>query len=64
MIKQNTVTIEEARQVLGTVAKEMSDGQITLRLAVMNDLVNGWLDMYEKKIYGGKTLNQLLTFQK
>lgn len=52
------ISVEEARKILGKVAEGMSDEQLLEQLAKMEYLTEGWLDQYEKSIFGGKTLNE------
>ncbi len=52
--------IDEAREILGNNAKNLSDEELKDLLVEMQYLVESWLDEYERKIFNGKTLNELL----
>jgi len=53
------MTLEEAKQILGTKAKNMTDGQIEDLVARFTYLADTWLDEYERKIFDGKTVAEL-----
>lgn len=59
MLINNFVTIQEVRNILGEKAAGMSDDQITDFLTKMNFMVNGYLDIFERKIFSGKTLKEM-----
>ena len=52
--------IDEAREILGDTAKDLTDDQIKDILVEIQYLVECWLEEYERKIFNGKTLNELL----
>jgi len=52
--------IDEAREILGDTAKDLTDDQIKDILVEIQYLVECWLEEYERKIFDGKTLNELL----
>lgn len=56
----NSTTVEEARKILGKTAENLSDEQIQDQLVKIKYLAESWLDEYEKSIFGGKTLNEIL----
>ena len=56
----NTVSLEEARKILGKTAKNMSDIQLQDEMVKIGFLVESWLDEYERSILKGKTLNEFL----
>lgn len=43
------------------IYKERSDAEIENLEVLLESLAESWLDLYEKSIFNGKTLNQLLT---
>ena len=51
--------IAEARETLGDVAKNMTDEQIRDQLACISYLVESWMEEYERKIFNGKTINEM-----
>mgnify|MGYP001574217710 CR=1 FL=1 len=53
------ISSEKAREILGKQAKIMTDIQISDLLALYNHLANQYLDEIEKKIFGGKTIQEL-----
>jgi len=56
----NTVSLKEARKILGKTAKNMSDIQLQDEMVKIGFLVESWLDEYERTILKGKTLNEFL----
>ena len=54
------VTLEQAKLALGETGKKMSDDDIERLMAVVGHLTDSWMEEYEKTIYDGKTLKQLL----
>lgn len=59
--KENTVL--EAREILGESAKDMTDEQVYELVTEMQFLVDSWLEEFERKTFGGKTLNELLNLE-
>lgn len=55
------MSIKEARKVLGKQAENLTDDEVGNMVAKLKYLAEGWLDTYERKIFKGKTLNELLT---
>lgn len=56
----NEISIEEVRKILGKVAEGMSDEKIQEQMVKMKFLADSWLDIYEKSIFDGKTLTEIL----
>lgn len=54
------MNIEKAKDILGKSSTIMSDSEIQDLIAKFEYLAESFLDTYEKKIYQGKTLEQLL----
>ncbi len=54
------IELEKAKAVLGDIAKKMSDDQIKDICVEIQYLVESWLDDYERSIFNGKTLRELL----
>jgi hypothetical protein len=54
------VDIEKAKTILGDIVKQMTDDQLKDTCVEMQYLVETWLDDYERSIFGGKTLRELL----
>lgn len=52
--------ILEAREILGESANEMTDDQIFDLVTEMQYLADSWLEEYEKEVFDGKTLIELL----
>lgn len=50
MIPKNNVSIEEARQVLGSSAITMSDVQISNILAFMQLMADNYLDVFKRNL--------------
>lgn len=55
------ITLELARQTLGETGKKMSDMQILQTISLFQNLSESWLDGFEKSIFEGRTVRQLLT---
>lgn len=52
--------IIRARRILGETANEMSDEQIECLVTEFQFLINSWLDEFEKEVFSGKTLKEIL----
>lgn len=52
--------IKKAKETLGPLAKELSAEELSESLSEMQFLVNSWIDEFERSIFEGKTLNELL----
>ncbi len=48
------------RAILGELAQKMTDSQIQTTVSEFEFLGNEWLDEFERKAFGGKTLQELL----
>lgn len=60
-MEKEDINLETVRKVLGTTCKNMSDEQVQSLISSLQLLIDGWLDMYERSIFKGKTINELLT---
>lgn len=54
------MTLEEARNILGLNSKDLSDDTLKDKCVKMQFLIESWLDSFEKQVFQGKTLNELL----
>lgn len=52
--------VEKAREILGILATDLSDEELKAIVTEMQFLVDSWLDEFEKEIFDGKTLTELL----
>jgi len=52
--------LQQARAILGETADNISDDDLAVYLTEFQSLLDGWLDIFEKQIFNGKTLDQLL----
>jgi len=52
--------IQRVRSILGNKASQISDEEIEVSLVQFEFLVNSWLDEFERKIFGEKTLQEIL----
>ncbi len=52
--------IIQTRKLLGKTAENLSDEQIHCIVAEFQFLFNSWLDEFEKEVFGGKTLKEVL----
>lgn len=55
------MTVEKAREILGKTAESMSDEELQKQMTMLKYLAESWLDEYEKTIFEGKTLNELIS---
>ncbi len=53
-------SILEAREILGESAKDLTDEQVLNLIHEIQFLVESWLEEYEKDVFDGKTLNEIL----
>ncbi|MFA5932872.1 MAG: hypothetical protein WCV81_01240 [Microgenomates group bacterium] len=60
---QREKAILEAREILGDSAKDLTDEQVFDLVNEMQYLVDSWLEEYERKVFDGKTLNELLNLE-
>jgi len=52
--------ITRTRRHLGKVAEKLSDEQLLCIISEFQFLVNSWLDEYEKGVFAGKTLREII----
>ena len=52
--------LQKARVILGETVDGISDEELTVYLTEFQSLLDGWLDIFEKQIFNGKTLDQIL----
>ena len=52
--------ITRTRRHLGKVAEMLSDEQLLCIISEFQFLINSWLDEYEKGMFSGKTLREVL----
>ena len=52
--------VARMRTILGETAKELSDPQIEIIITEFQFLIDSWLDEYEKEVFGGLTLKEVL----
>ena len=52
--------LQKARRVLGESVNQIPDEQLEVFLTEMEYLLNGWFDYYEKQLFNGMTLKQVL----
>ena len=58
---EDTEKLEKAREILGELAAELSDEELKTIVTEVQFLADSWLDEFERGIFAGKTLNELLT---
>lgn len=54
------ITLEQAKQALGKTGQTMTDQDIQRLIANMDLLCMSWLDSYERTIFNGMTIDQLV----
>lgn len=52
--------VNQARSILGDIAKEFSVSELEDIVSEIQFLADSWLDNYEREIFDGLTLNELL----
>src|ERR1035437_922197 len=52
--------LQKARRVLGEISLEVTDEQLEVFITGIQFLLDGWLDNFERKMFDGLTLNQIL----
>ena len=55
------MSVEKARKVLGQRARGLSDHQVEDIIVQFQCLADGWLDSFERSIFKGKIIKELLT---
>lgn len=57
---QEETRLQRARRILGKDAETISDDDLEKYVTQFQSMIDGWLDSYEKGIFGGQTLGQVL----
>ncbi len=52
--------IQKARAILGEAVNEVPDSEMAVYITQFQYLLDSWLDIYEKEIFNGLTLQQML----
>ncbi len=52
--------IQKAKQILGEIANQFSPEELKVAVTEIQYLVSTWIDDFEKEIFDGKTLRELL----
>lgn len=52
--------VQEAKKVLGELASEIPEEDLKNTVTEIHFLAESWLDEFERKTFGGKTLQELL----
>lgn len=58
--KQRETKITRAKKILGDLSSSYSDERLDNLVTDFQFLADSWLDLFEKGIFGGKTLKELL----
>ena len=53
--------IKEVKKILGPLANNFTDEQFKLTLTEVQFLTDSWLDEFEKDLFDGQTVHQLLS---
>lgn len=56
---QEESQIQKARAILGDTVAKVPDDELSVYLTEFQYLLDEWLDIYEKQLFSGKTLQQL-----
>ncbi|OGM01893.1 hypothetical protein A2115_00385 [Candidatus Woesebacteria bacterium GWA1_41_8] len=54
------LTLERARKLLGKTTETLTDEELQDQLVMIQYLAVSWLDDFERKIFNGKTLQELI----
>jgi len=57
---QQQRSVQEAREILGESADSLGDEELYELVTEMQFLVDVWVENYEKSVFDGKTLKELL----
>ena len=57
---QEESKIDKARAILGEIVKDMQDEELANYMTMFEYLIEGWLDQYEREIFNGLTLQEML----
>lgn len=57
---QQQKIVQEAREVLGESASKMNDEKVYDMVVEMQYLVDTWVEEFEKEIFDGKTLKEII----
>lgn len=55
-----TISLSDARKALGETGKNMSDDEVLTMANNMQVLAHSWLESYERAIFKGRTVNELV----
>ena len=58
--KREDKTIKQARAILGNLTEKFSMDELQQIIILFQYLSESWLDMYERELFDGKTLQELL----
>jgi hypothetical protein len=58
--KREETRVQVARRIMGEAVIKLSDEELDAYLTEFQFLINAWMDGYEKQLFEGKTLEQLL----
>lgn len=59
-VKEEENRIQMARRIMGSVVSELTDEELDAYLTEFQFLINYWLDCYEKQVFEGRKLEELL----
>ncbi len=57
---QEESKVNKARKILGEVAGSLPDEKIETIVTDFEYLVDSWLDVFEKRVFGGQTLKEIM----
>ena len=58
--KREDKTIKQARAILGGLTEKFSSSELQEIISLSQYLTESWLDMWERELFEGKTLEELL----
>ncbi len=58
--KINKTEVEQARKVFGANVAHLSDTELQAYLSKIQYLIDCWLDQYERSVFDGKTISELV----
>jgi hypothetical protein len=60
ILNTSTEELEKAREILGNTVKNLSDQELQKVITQFDHLLDMWMETYERSIFDGKTLDELV----
>lgn len=59
-VREEESRIQMSRRIMGDIVKDLSDEELDAYLTEFQFLVNTWIDSFEKQVFEGRRLEELL----